>query len=272
MEHYGKRFFPHLIATISSGPVLALVLAKEGAIQALRDLIGPTLPSRAKETNPESCVLLPIPLAALALLLLLLSWGGRLAAAVATAAHPGALLLGRLRARFGTDASRNAVHGSDSKLNAARESKFFFPDCECLLGAPAAQPPCRSPLVHTHTHTHTPTLPLMRRSAFRLPVVIEEPENLQTAADYLNKNVNSTLIRGLTALCKVCAAPRRVLAPALFPCQCRPRFTHHVPSDHGSHAHPPLSPATQTKPEDPLRFLADWLQENNPNKPTVCEP
>jgi hypothetical protein len=56
MEHYGKRFFPHLIAVISSGPVLAMVLAKEGAIQAWRDLIGPTLPSRAVETHPQSLV------------------------------------------------------------------------------------------------------------------------------------------------------------------------------------------------------------------------
>lgn len=53
MEHYGKRFFPHLIAVISSGPVIAMVLAKEGAIQAWRDFMGPTVPARAQETHPH---------------------------------------------------------------------------------------------------------------------------------------------------------------------------------------------------------------------------
>ena len=33
-----------------------------------------------------------------------------------------------LRARFGTDGTRNATHGSDSPASAARELKFFFPN------------------------------------------------------------------------------------------------------------------------------------------------
>ena len=49
------------------------------------------------------------------------------------------------------------------------------------------------------------------------------------ATDYLEKNVNPTLILGLTALCKA-------------------------------------------KPADPMRWLAKWLEENNPNKPRVEEP
>lgn len=40
-------------------------------------------------------------------------------------------------------------------------------------------------------------------NVFLLLVVVEEPANIQTAKDYLEKNVNPTLIRGLTALCKV---------------------------------------------------------------------
>jgi nucleoside-diphosphate kinase len=33
-----------------------------------------------------------------------------------------------LRARFGTDGTQNATHGSDSLSNAARELEFWFPD------------------------------------------------------------------------------------------------------------------------------------------------
>ena len=33
-----------------------------------------------------------------------------------------------LRARYGTDQTRNALHGSDSYLSAEREIKFMFPE------------------------------------------------------------------------------------------------------------------------------------------------
>eukprot|EP00730_Choanoeca_flexa_P018067 TRINITY_DN8766_c0_g1_i2.p1 TRINITY_DN8766_c0_g1~~TRINITY_DN8766_c0_g1_i2.p1 ORF type:complete len:199 (+),score=13.36 TRINITY_DN8766_c0_g1_i2:50-646(+) len=93
-----------------------------------------------------------------------------------------------LRARFGTDNQRNALHGSDSTISANREIKFFFPN-----------------------------------------FVVSDPSNVEAGRDYLEKTVNPTLIRGLTALCKV-------------------------------------------KPETPIRWLADWLEENNPNTPTIQEP
>ena len=34
-----------------------------------------------------------------------------------------------LRAMYGTDEQRNGVHASDSPASAAREIRFFFPDC-----------------------------------------------------------------------------------------------------------------------------------------------
>jgi len=86
-EHYGKMFFPSLIAYMSSGPILALILAREDAVTYWRQIIGPTQTSKARDEAPES-----------------------------------------LRALFGTDNQKNAVHGSDSTNSAVREIHFFFPD------------------------------------------------------------------------------------------------------------------------------------------------
>ncbi|PAA85954.1 hypothetical protein BOX15_Mlig014025g2 [Macrostomum lignano] len=52
-EHFGKMFFPSLITYMSSGPVVALVLAKDQAISSWRELIGPTNSLIAKQTHPD---------------------------------------------------------------------------------------------------------------------------------------------------------------------------------------------------------------------------
>ncbi len=41
---------------------------------------------------------------------------------------------GTVRARFGTNIERNAIHGSDSPENAAKEMQFFFSRSD-LIGA-----------------------------------------------------------------------------------------------------------------------------------------
>ena len=41
------------MAFMTSGPIVAMVLAKENAIQQWRDLIGPTNSGIAKESQPE---------------------------------------------------------------------------------------------------------------------------------------------------------------------------------------------------------------------------
>ena len=46
-EHVGKPFFPSLIAFITSGPLVALVVAGPRAIEAFRGLAGATDPVRA---------------------------------------------------------------------------------------------------------------------------------------------------------------------------------------------------------------------------------
>ena len=94
---------------------------------------------------------------------------------------------GSIRAVYGTDNQKNAVHGSDSPQSAAREIRFFFPDA-----------------------------------------IVEPLPTDEQAKDYLIKNVNPTLLKGLTALCK-------------------------------------------RKPEEPILWLADWLTDNNPNKPRIAE-
>eukprot|EP00892_Ulva_mutabilis_P008667 jgi/Ulvmu1/6172/UM028_0028.1 len=88
-EHSGKPFFPNLQAFMTSGPILALILAKQDAINAWRALMGPTNSEVARETAPST-----------------------------------------LRALYGTDGTKNAMHGSDSPQSAQREIKFFFPHRE----------------------------------------------------------------------------------------------------------------------------------------------
>lgn len=46
-EHVGKPFFPGLVEFITSGPVVAIVLQGENAIQAVRAMMGKTNPLEA---------------------------------------------------------------------------------------------------------------------------------------------------------------------------------------------------------------------------------
>lgn len=46
-------FFPSLVAYMSSGPVLALVIARDQAISYWRELIGPTNALKARQTHPD---------------------------------------------------------------------------------------------------------------------------------------------------------------------------------------------------------------------------
>ena len=47
-EHKGRSFFPELVTFMISGPVTFLVLEKEGAVKAWRDLMGATNPAEAE--------------------------------------------------------------------------------------------------------------------------------------------------------------------------------------------------------------------------------
>lgn len=47
--HAARPFFGELVADISAGPIVALILEKENAVMAWRDLIGATDPAKAAE-------------------------------------------------------------------------------------------------------------------------------------------------------------------------------------------------------------------------------
>lgn len=86
-EHEGQPFYEDLITEMTKGPVLALGLAKEEAVQGWRDLLGPKEVHQAKEEQPESL---------------------------------------RAQFSM-TDTTINAIHGSDSTESAHKELEFFFP-------------------------------------------------------------------------------------------------------------------------------------------------
>jgi nucleoside-diphosphate kinase len=86
-EHRGKPFFAPLVTFMLSGPVAALVIEGERAIEGFRSLAGATDP---------------------------------------TAAAPGTIR-GDLGRDWGTAVQQNLVHGSDSPGSAAREIALWFP-------------------------------------------------------------------------------------------------------------------------------------------------
>jgi len=53
-EHRGRFFYPRLVAFMTSGPLIALVLEREDAISTWRKLMGPTHCLRAKSEAPNS--------------------------------------------------------------------------------------------------------------------------------------------------------------------------------------------------------------------------
>eukprot|EP00002_Diphylleia_rotans_P005125 TRINITY_DN1419_c0_g1_i2.p1 TRINITY_DN1419_c0_g1~~TRINITY_DN1419_c0_g1_i2.p1 ORF type:complete len:201 (-),score=44.41 TRINITY_DN1419_c0_g1_i2:382-984(-) len=53
-EHRGRPFYPALVEFMSSGPIYALVLAKQDAIVEWRTLMGPTDSNKARDTHPSS--------------------------------------------------------------------------------------------------------------------------------------------------------------------------------------------------------------------------
>ncbi|MBN3283544.1 TXND3 protein, partial [Polyodon spathula] len=53
-QHVEEDYFPALLNSMTSGPVLAVALAKKGAVEYWRNILGPKDVTRAKEEAPES--------------------------------------------------------------------------------------------------------------------------------------------------------------------------------------------------------------------------
>ncbi|XP_068792015.1 thioredoxin domain-containing protein 3 isoform X2 [Struthio camelus] len=53
-DHEGKPFFEPLVACMTTGPSVIMILTKENAVEEWRQLMGPTDPEMAKVTSPES--------------------------------------------------------------------------------------------------------------------------------------------------------------------------------------------------------------------------
>lgn len=52
-DQYGKPVFPSLTAFMSSGPTMALTLARKNAVAHWKSIIGPVNSMKARETHPE---------------------------------------------------------------------------------------------------------------------------------------------------------------------------------------------------------------------------
>lgn len=86
--HKDRPFFKDLVAFMTSGPSVAMVLEGTGAIAKWREVMGATDPQKAAE--------------------------------------------GTVRADFGTNIERNAVHGSDGPETAKYEIAYFFEPSEIV--------------------------------------------------------------------------------------------------------------------------------------------
>ncbi|TRY66198.1 hypothetical protein DNTS_028308 [Danionella cerebrum] len=94
-SHQDQDYFPSLLENMTSGPVLALALVKNGAVELWRTILGPKDPVKAKNEQPDSCT--------------------------------------GLRAQFTVENSCiNQLHGSNSSEEAEKEISFFFPPEETL--------------------------------------------------------------------------------------------------------------------------------------------
>jgi nucleoside-diphosphate kinase len=111
-EHRGRSFFEELTTFMASGPFVALVLEKVDAVPEWRRVIGISLLFLSNHIFLFTLPSISYPCIT-----------GPTNTFVAKETEPECL-----RAKFGTDLTKNACHGSANAADAAREISFFFPD------------------------------------------------------------------------------------------------------------------------------------------------
>ncbi|KAJ3393110.1 Thioredoxin domain-containing protein 3 [Entophlyctis sp. JEL0112] len=120
-EHLGKGFYEELTDWMSSAPIYAMVLEKQGAVKAWRALAGPTNSEKAREDSPQSAPIYALILEKPAAVKEWRNLAGPTNSNKARESSPFSI-----RALYGTDGSLNAVHGSDSVASAEREISVVF--------------------------------------------------------------------------------------------------------------------------------------------------
>lgn len=125
-EHRGKPFFEKLTTSMSSAPVIAMVLEKEGAVAAWRELMGPTDPAEAYQMEVDKAPA-PAPAAEAEGEGEEEGEGGEEKEASKEPEYDMSSWC--LRAAFGdrNNKTNNATHGSDSAISSLREQAVIFP-------------------------------------------------------------------------------------------------------------------------------------------------
>lgn len=221
-----------------SGPIVAAVLSKENAVQAWRDFLGPTDSNKARASAPTSYDLCSC----------LCLWAS-------------------IRARFGTDGTRNAAHGSDSLSSAHREARFFFPEGALALFCPVCH--VFGTVVNVFIVISVISIIsgwwLCHFCNFQTPIsfslsqgaaICEPLASSDVTRDYISKSINPTLLQ-VRALTTCCVNMRHI--SCVYWCCC-------LVTRQG------LTALCKARPADPITWLAAWLLANNPNKPVVVEP
>lgn len=93
-EHFGKPYFPYLVATMCEGPIKVYILHKKNAVEEWKVLCGPTSVEEAQKKWPNS--------------------------------------LRAIFGTTGKE-SKNVCHASATHEKALEEIKFFFPNCKSFI-------------------------------------------------------------------------------------------------------------------------------------------
>ncbi|XP_047225895.1 thioredoxin domain-containing protein 6 isoform X3 [Girardinichthys multiradiatus] len=122
-QHVDKDFFPALLQNMTSGAVLALALARKGAVHHWKNMLGPPDLHKAKEEDPECgpCMMLVLTKENA-----VEEWRAMMGPSNPEKAKEKSPQ--SLRARLAANILHNAVHGSSNEQHAEEKIRFIFGD------------------------------------------------------------------------------------------------------------------------------------------------